>query len=70
MTTTNNLTLKDYGWGAHFQAQLSDEDMAALPVRVMAVHRDILEVAGPDFEGRVQPLFGGDETTVATVGDW
>lgn len=70
MTTTNDLTLKDYGWGAHFQAQLSDDDIAALPVRVMAVHRDILEVAGPDFEGRVQPLFGGDETTVATVGDW
>lgn len=70
MTTTNDLTLQDYGWGAHFQAQLSDEDMAALPVRVMAVHRDQLEVAGPAFEGRVQPLYSGDEDGVATVGDW
>jgi ribosome biogenesis GTPase len=64
------LTLKDFGWAAHFQAQLSDEDMTAAPVRVMAVHRDALEVSGPAFEGRVQPLAGEDETAVATVGDW
>lgn len=68
MTTTNDL--KDFGWSAHFQAQLSDEDMTALPVRVTAVHRDALEVAGPGFEGRVQPPFGGEEDGGATVGDW
>jgi ribosome biogenesis GTPase / thiamine phosphate phosphatase len=70
VTHADELKLKDFGWGAHFQAQLSDEDMTAAPVRVMAVHRDALEVAGPAFEGRVQPLAGDGESEVATVGDW
>ncbi len=66
------LTLKDYGWGAHFQAQLSDEDEAGALVRVLAVHRNALEVAGPTFEGRVLPLAPreDDDETQATVGDW
>jgi len=70
VTHTDELTLKDFGWAAHFQAQLSEEDMTAAPVRVVAVHRDALEVAGPAFEGRVQPLSGEGENDVATVGDW
>lgn len=71
MTKTNSLTLKDYGWSAHFQAQLQPDDGEALPVRVTAVHRDALEVARPDFEGRIPP-FGdrSDEDAAATVGDW
>lgn len=36
-------------------------------MRVIAVHRGVLEVIGPAFEGRVAPL--GTETP-ATVGDW
>jgi ribosome biogenesis GTPase len=64
------LTLKDFGWSAHFQRQLSDDDAAAMPLRVVAVHRDALEVAGPGFEGRVAPLAPGDDGDVATVGDW
>jgi ribosome biogenesis GTPase len=64
------LTLKDFGWGAHFQAQLTDDDADAVPLRVVAVHRDALEAAGPDFEGRVMPLAPDDEGDVATVGDW
>jgi ribosome biogenesis GTPase / thiamine phosphate phosphatase len=71
VTNTNALTLKDYGWSAHFQAQLQDDDTDADAVRVMAVHRDALEVAGPSYEGRILP-FGDrdDEDDVATVGDW
>jgi ribosome biogenesis GTPase len=67
------LTLKDYGWGAHFQAQLSAEEVdGAIPVRVVAVHRDALDVASPSFEGRVLPLQPSDDDgeTMATVGDW
>lgn len=64
------LTLKDFGWSAHFQAQLGDDDAEAMPLRVVAVHRDALEVAGPGFEGRVAPLAPDDDGDVATVGDW
>ena len=72
VTKTNDLTLKDYGWNAHFQAQLFDDEIVgALPVRVLAVHRDALDVAGPGFEGRVLPLAAADEEEAgATVGDW
>ncbi|MCE9521616.1 MAG: ribosome small subunit-dependent GTPase A [Alphaproteobacteria bacterium] len=41
-----------------------------MPLRVVAVHRDALEVAGPGFEGRVAPLAPDDDGDVATVGDW
>lgn len=62
--------MKDYGWHPHFEAQLSDaERLDTRPVRVMAVHRDALEVAGPAFDGRVLPLLEDDEA-LATVGDW
>lgn len=71
MTKSERLTLKDYGWTAHFQAQLSaDELTTTTPVRVLAVHRDALEVAGPAFAGRVPPLDGDDDEAIATVGDW
>ncbi|MBP6012684.1 MAG: ribosome small subunit-dependent GTPase A [Alphaproteobacteria bacterium] len=64
------MTLKDLGWHPHFEAQLSEtERVEARAVRVMAVHRDALEVAGPSFEGRVPPLIE-DEEALATVGDW
>lgn len=66
----DRLTLKDYGWSSHFERQLADAERATTrPVRVLAVHRDALEVAGPDFEGRLPPLAGDDEDP-ATVGDW
>lgn len=64
------LTLKDFGWSSHFEAQIDDAERAAAePVRVMAVHRDALEVVGPGFDGRVAPL-GGEEEVQATTGDW
>lgn len=65
------LTLKDFGWGAHYQAQLNDDEMTCPAVRVLAVHRGALDVAGPGFEGRVLPFSPGeDEEGPATVGDW
>jgi ribosome biogenesis GTPase len=69
---TNDLTaLADFGWSAHFQAQLTPADAAALPVRVVAEHRDALEAIGPGFEGRIQALTSDTgERDRATVGDW
>ena len=69
---TEKLTLEDYGWSAHFQAQLrAGEFEGALPVRVLTVHRDALEVAGPGYEGRLPLLeFDQDREAAATTGDW
>ncbi len=64
------LTLKDLGWSSHFQSQLSDEDLTLMPVRVCAVHRDAIEVAGEDTETRISPVHPDDNTEPATVGDW
>lgn len=68
--SADGLTLKDYGWSTHFQAQLAVDDTGAWPVRVVTVHRDALEVAGPAFEGRIAPPHDDDEDRQATVGDW
>ncbi len=63
--------LADYGWSRFFQAQLSVADLAGFaPVRVFAVHRNGLDVTGPDFDGRVPPIAGDDDEARATVGDW
>ena len=65
-------SLIDNGWSQHFQAQLNDADLELIPVRVVAVHRDALEVAGPALVGRVIPFVssdGSDDDCVA-VGDW
>jgi ribosome biogenesis GTPase / thiamine phosphate phosphatase len=63
----------DFGWGPFFAVQLdSEEHAAALPVRVMAVHRDRIQVAGPALDSRLIPYVaaGDDEESSATVGDW
>ena len=64
--------LADYGWSHFFQSQLSVAELARFsPVRVFAVHRNGLDVAGPDFDGRVPPFSDGDDDEAqATVGDW
>ena len=70
---TNASTLADFGWSSFFATQLDIDDFSTLlPVRVMAVHRDRLHVAGPSFDGHMQPFVAdpGDGETAATVGDW
>ena len=69
--TNRPIRLADYGWSQFFQTQLSVAELArSVPVRVFAVHRNGLDVAGPDFDGRVPPIAGDDDDARATVGDW
>ncbi len=71
MSNRSSSPLADYGWSNFFQSQLSVADLArSFPVRVFAVHRNGLDVAGPDFDGRVRPFAGDDAEAAATVGDW
>jgi ribosome biogenesis GTPase len=66
---TQDPSLADFGWTAHFQSQLTLEEVAStVPVRVTAVHRNALEAEGPDFSGRLAPFTSGEED--ATIGDW
>ena len=56
-----------------FASQLDiDELNAVTPVRVMAVHRDRIHVAGPGLDTLIPPFAdtAGDEEATATVGDW
>jgi ribosome biogenesis GTPase / thiamine phosphate phosphatase len=70
--TDTKLALKDFGWSAHFQAQLDLSEIERThAVRVLAVHFDALEVSGPAFQGRVLPIADTeDDEGAATVGDW
>ena len=68
--TIDTTRLAVFGWSTHFQSQITGEDAGLVPVRVLAVHRGQLEVAGADFAGRVAPLAAEAEEGRATVGDW
>ncbi|WP_126174396.1 ribosome small subunit-dependent GTPase A [Altericroceibacterium xinjiangense] len=65
--------LPDLGWRPFFSTQLSsDEQEESLPVRVMAVHRGKLAVAGEGLERSISshlPSSQGEEDR-PTVGDW
>ena len=64
--------LTELGWTPFFAAQLAADDAELSPVRVMAVHRGKLAVAGADGERLIPPFIAssrGDEAH-ATVGDW
>lgn len=68
-----NSDLADFGWNHFFSSQLEPDDLVHfLPVRVMAVHRGGLGVAGPGIDRQIPPLIAdeGDEEAAATVGDW
>ena len=68
--TDTAAALADLGWSAFFQSQLDlDEIGVSLPVRVTAVHRDALEIAGAGGPTRF-PLAGSPTAGEATVGDW
>jgi ribosome biogenesis GTPase len=69
--TENENRLAALGWSHHFAVQVDGGASGPLtPVRVLAVHRDALEVAGPDFAGRIRPLESDDEEDQATIGDF
>jgi ribosome biogenesis GTPase len=71
--TSWNSDLADLGWNAFLQSQLdADERHRAMPVRVMAVHRGGLDVAGPGMATRIPPFARdpADDESAATVGDW
>ena len=66
-------TLEELGWTKFFSDQVSDmEDRQRRPVRVMAVHRGKIAVAGPGFEGFITPYIvgAGPDDDHPTVGDW
>ncbi|MCC6984252.1 MAG: ribosome small subunit-dependent GTPase A [Bauldia sp.] len=69
--TTDMTGLAALGWSNFFQAQLAVGGAEGLmPARVLAVHRNALEVASPGFSGRILPLVDEDPEKEATVGDW
>ncbi|MEY4237661.1 MAG: ribosome small subunit-dependent GTPase [Pseudomonadota bacterium] len=65
--------LAHLGWKAFFSTQVSaDEAQACRPVRVMAVHRGAIAVAGAELECQITshlPASRGEEDR-PTVGDW
>lgn len=70
MTDTYN-RLAELGWSTHFAAQLGDDAAGTLlPARVLSVHRNGIDVAGPGFEGRVPTLAADGDENQATVGDF
>jgi ribosome biogenesis GTPase len=63
----------DFGWNAFFASQLdSDNSVPVIPVRVMAVHRGRIRVAGPGIDRLILPFVetADDDESAATVGDW
>lgn len=69
--TDNSNRLAALGWSNHFAAQLDAGELQThVPARVLAVHRNGLDVAGPDFEGRIPPIPGEADEDRATVGDF
>jgi ribosome biogenesis GTPase len=65
--------LRDLGWNAFFAAQVTAEEaLRCQPVRVMAVHRGMVAVAGEDFEGMISSHLADSrgEEDRPTVGDW
>ena len=63
-------TLNSLGWRPHFSAQLTDAEADTLQVvRVMAVHRGRIDVAGTDGESSIS-VTGKSAALDITVGDW
>jgi ribosome biogenesis GTPase len=72
MTATHE-TLEDLGWKHWFSDQLSVEEVEhSHPVRVMAVHRGKIAVAGAGSQGFIAPKIpgAGPADDHPTVGDW
>ena len=70
---TQHPSLSELGWRKLFSTQLSPEEPASLaPVRVMAVYRGQVAVAGADVDRLIPSHISGaaSEEDHATVGDW
>ncbi len=71
--TTHKPGLAELGWTPFFNSQTFDDDLSRLlPVRVMAVQRGQLSVAGDGFETSIPSHLPGAvaEDDYPTVGDW
>lgn len=68
------LTLEQLGWSAFFSRQVrpDEEDRRVCPVRVMAVHRGFVDIAGEGVEGMIPSMLPGSTGPEdrPTVGDW
>lgn len=65
--------LEELGWKAYFSEQVTGEEAHEChPVRVMAVHRGQIAVAGAGAQGHVTPYISGSQPSDdhPTVGDW
>ncbi len=66
-------TLADLGWTSFFSTQVSaEEERQCQPVRVMAVHRGEIAVAGASLESQISSHLSNSrgEEDRPTVGDW
>jgi ribosome biogenesis GTPase len=64
-------TLAELGWSNFFQSQLTIAELAGCrPARVLAVHRNGLDIASSDGPGRVRPVVADDPEERPAVGDW
>lgn len=65
--------LANLGWNAFFLSQLDTTDLNSfIPVKVIEVHRNNLRVVGISLDRTIPPFRSddGEESSVATVGDW
>lgn len=60
--------LESLGWRSFFAAQV-DADDPCVPARIVAVHRQRVEVTGAGFSAQL-PLSGKSAAFAVTVGDW
>lgn len=70
---SQNPSLAELGWRPSFDAQISDEERSSCaPVRVMAVHRGKIAVAGEHLEQLIPPHIpdADSEECHPAVGDW
>ncbi len=71
--TSHTYALAELGWKPFFSTQLETDEYAALtPVRVIAVHRNSIQVAGQGIDMLIPPYVDADghDESPSTVGDW
>lgn len=71
--TSRDPGLAELGWTNHFASQTSIDELAqAQPVRIMAVHRGLLHIAGDGIDETIPSHLedARSEEDYPTVGDW